>query len=187
MNQHIQGFRLSPQQRRAWSLASSDTTSGRAQATAVLEGALDVARLEEAIVAVVERNEILRTSFHRLPGMQFPLQVIEASFRPTLTVLSADAGAPDAWTAPIAAGATPSLAVTLRPLAADRHELVISASVLCADAAGLERAIRAIADAYAGEGDEADDALQYAVVSDWLNETLESDDAEAGKRFWQGQ
>jgi amino acid adenylation domain-containing protein len=194
MKQHIQGYRLSPQQRRAWSLANSDGTSGRATATAIIEGTLDVARLDRALAAVVERNEILRTSFHRLPGMQFPLQVIEPSFRPTLTVLAA--GAEPEPDAPVTAGATPPLVATLRPIGADQHELVLSAPTLCADAAGLERALCAIAGAYAGDGDagadadadaDAEDVLQYAVVSDWLNETVESDDAEAGKRFWHSQ
>ncbi|HEX4421468.1 MAG TPA: amino acid adenylation domain-containing protein [Kofleriaceae bacterium] len=188
MNKDIQGFRLSPQQRRAWSLASSDASSnamsGRATATAIIDGALDVARLDQAIATVVARHEILRTAFHRLPGMQFPLQVIADAYRPMLVTMAV--GDADAWSAGMVAGEAPSFTASVRMIGAHKHELVVSASTLAADAAGLERAIAAVIEVYAGATGD-DEVLQYAVVSDWLNETIESEDSEAGVRFWHGQ
>ena len=69
----IQGYRLSPQQRRLWLLRLFD----RAAVCAVrLGGELEVEALRQAIRQVVSQQEILRTSFKLLPGMTIPVQVI---------------------------------------------------------------------------------------------------------------
>jgi hypothetical protein len=68
---------------------------------------------------------------------------------------------------------------------------VLSLPALCSDEAGLELLVRELAAAYAEPpgtpaGVGADERLQYAVVSDWLNELLESEDSEPGRRLWRG-
>src|ERR1041385_2688381 len=72
----IEGYRLSPQQKRLWLL-------GQPQRSAVcavrIDGELNVAQLRQAIKQVVERFEILRTTFKLLPGMTIPVQVISES------------------------------------------------------------------------------------------------------------
>ena len=47
--------------------------------------------LEEALSRVLDRHEILRTVFDRLPGERFPLQIIEEEVHPEL-VFSAKTG-----------------------------------------------------------------------------------------------
>ena len=68
-------FRLSPQQELAWS-AQPDGPVGGAQMALQLTGELDGERLRAALDHVVERHEILRTTFRRRPGMKTPLQVV---------------------------------------------------------------------------------------------------------------
>ena len=83
----IEGLRLSPQQRRVWSLERQDVDSPyRIQCAVRIDGGLDVERLEAAIEEVVRRQEILRTTFRSLPGMTIPLQVIDGDNCPRLMV-----------------------------------------------------------------------------------------------------
>src|SRR5215469_14653025 len=75
----IQGFRLSPQQRRIWRLqCEQQIVPYRVQIAVLLEGPLDSIALERALQQVVSRQEILRTTFHSWLGMSMPLQVIES-------------------------------------------------------------------------------------------------------------
>src|SRR5262245_20887483 len=76
--QVIEGYRLSPQQKRLWLLHES---SDRAPliCTLLIEGELDAPRLTAALGRLVARHEVLRTGFERLPGMDYPVQVIGAA------------------------------------------------------------------------------------------------------------
>src|SRR6185369_17947958 len=75
--QAITGFRLSPQQERVWALQqSTGTLPFHARCASLIEGPLDKATLEAALLNVIERQEILHTTFHKVEGMIFPLQVI---------------------------------------------------------------------------------------------------------------
>jgi hypothetical protein len=70
------GFRLSPQQAHLWAqLVPSPDTPYRAQCVVELQGPLDKPRLERAAREVVSRNEILRTTYRRLPGTGAAVQV----------------------------------------------------------------------------------------------------------------
>ncbi|TMC13986.1 MAG: hypothetical protein E6J34_24140 [Chloroflexi bacterium] len=73
----VESFRLSPQQQHICALLRAEgTLPYRIHYAVRLEGFLDVARLHRALQRLVERNEILRTSFPRLPGLTLPVQVI---------------------------------------------------------------------------------------------------------------
>src|SRR5205809_13609 len=74
------GFPLSPQQKQLWSW-QDDGQVATVQVALLLEGTLNVPRLKSALQKIVERHEILRTSFQRSPGMKFPFQVVNASAR----------------------------------------------------------------------------------------------------------
>jgi len=193
MSEPLQTYRLSPQQRRAWLLGGGD--GERAAAAVLLEGRLDLDRLAGALQAAVARHEILRTTFRRRPGSRLPLQVVGPAFAPVLTLRRRMAGAAAPVVAEVieqvrlGAAAGAPLKAAVHGLGPDRHLLVLSLPALCADEAGLEIFVRELAAAYAepaGSAD-ADERLQYAVVSDWLNELLESEDSEVGRQFWRGQ
>ena len=72
------GFQLSPQQRHFCGL-HNDAANAADHLAVRLEGPLDVAPLKQALKRVVERHEILRTTFQRSSGMKFPFQVVNAN------------------------------------------------------------------------------------------------------------
>lgn len=198
MSEPLQTYRLSPQQRRAWRLAGGD--GDRAAAAVLLDGRLDLDRLAGALQAVVARHEILRTTFRRRPGSRVPDQVVGPAFAPTLTLrrrlasTAAPVIAEALEQARVGAAAGAPLTAAGYGLGPDRHLLVLSLPALCSDEAGLELLVRELAAAYAeppgtpaGADADADERLQYPVVADWLNELLESEDSEAGRRFWRGE
>ena len=75
----VEGFRLSPQQRRLWKL-QQDIAGGPAafnsQLVLLVEGAVRPGELREAIERVCARHEALRMVFRRLPGVAMPVQVV---------------------------------------------------------------------------------------------------------------
>src|SRR4051794_8692594 len=74
----VQGYRLSPQQKRLWSLQHTHRGAFWSRCAVRIAGRVDVERLENAIYRVVEGHEILRTTFTVLPGMSVPVQVVHA-------------------------------------------------------------------------------------------------------------
>src|SRR5687767_12933132 len=77
----VEGFQLSEQQKCLW-LQKGDGSPFLSQCALRLDGELNVETLRAALRMLVSQNEILRTSFHSLIGMDVPLQVIaeEAPF-----------------------------------------------------------------------------------------------------------
>src|SRR5205823_4907873 len=71
----IEGYELSPQQRRLWRLQQG-STDFVAQCVVAIEGDIMMGLLREALNKLTERHEILRTTFDCLPGMDDPIQVI---------------------------------------------------------------------------------------------------------------
>jgi amino acid adenylation domain-containing protein/FkbM family methyltransferase len=81
----------------------------------------------------------------------------------------------------------PLLQLSLARLSPSHHELLISLPTLCSDLAGLHNLVREIGRTYAAclNGQSLSDVpLQYADLSEWLNELLESEEWEAGRRYW---
>ena len=76
--QTLEGFRLSPQQKHLWSL-QQDSLAYRAYCAIRIEGNLNVQALKLAFNQIVNRQENLRTTFHRQPGIKIPIQVIVES------------------------------------------------------------------------------------------------------------
>jgi hypothetical protein len=82
----LEGFRLSPQQKRLWQLQQASSSQHyRASCAVLIEGNLNTTALESALKNVVNRYEILRTNFRVLPGMMIPLQVITSNNTLTVT------------------------------------------------------------------------------------------------------
>jgi amino acid adenylation domain-containing protein len=196
----VQGFRLSPQQRRLCRLAGGIPAAPyRAQGIVSIDGNLDPGALAAALAAVVERHEILRTRLCRLDLLVEPVQVIgppEAPLLPRPPDWSgvaaeqaaarlealAEVGDPN----PFDAGDLP-LEASLVQLGATRHLLRLRLPAFCLDAAGLELLTAEIARTYAAlrEGrPPAAEPLQYADLAEWQNELLESESMEEARAFW---
>jgi len=78
MQVQLEYFRLSRQQERLW-LLQRDSSAFRSQCALLIEGDLKEEVLREALRRVIERHEILRTAFHRRPGLELPLQIMVES------------------------------------------------------------------------------------------------------------
>jgi len=166
----LNGFRLSPQQRRVWRLLQ---TGARLRSRLVLRfaGPLDVPALQSVLASVAERYEVLRTSFPRLAGMTLPVQVVA---EPEETPVQLD----------------------LLSLALEDHRLTLSLSPLCCDGASLAHLAAEVAGLYAlrtgAAGPAADlpdaaEIFQYADAAQWQNDALEGEEAGPGLDYWRGR
>lgn len=200
------GFRLSPQQRRLWSLQQANQKMPRrAHVVVLIEGPLDALALKRAVREVVERNEILRTRFYRLDGLEFPVQIINDDGMPAIHSLPLDDLQPNdvehaCETLLRRAGGEetndedePALRVAVASLSSSKHLLHADLRSLATDSEGLNALVHEIARCYetlagaAGEADGDGDAngdgeaevMQYADLSESFNQLVESGDAAA--------
>ena len=193
-----EGFCLSPQQKRLW-LLQQHAADYKAQCAVLLEGSLEVERLERALRKIVKRHEILRTAFDRLPGMRIPFQVVAEDAMPALEQVyltgldDSEQGVKieelfrdERRLASELNGSSP-LRLTLLKLQADRHILFISLPSLCADSRALRNLVSEMSILYdAGFRGDAlpDEPLQYADFSEWENRRIEPEEEDEGKTFW---
>lgn len=195
-----EGFMLSPQQRSLWLDQHRQGHEYHALGAVLIAGDLQSELLQSAVQAVVDRHEILRTTFQQHPGMPFPFQVVQ------------NEGAPPAWeergfadlgaeeqraaieeilSAEFARGFDvregPLMRAALLRLAARRHVLILNISPLCADAVTLDNIFAQIGAAYAslvGDGEPAAEYIQYADFALWQHELTQGEEAEAGLAYW---
>ncbi|MGC5310408.1 amino acid adenylation domain-containing protein [Micromonospora zamorensis] len=147
----MNGYRLSPVQRLAWS-AKQDLVRARVR----LDRPLDRARLQSAVDAVVARHEALRLTLVHHPGLRVPMQDVDDDRSVTV-------------------GAQGEMSVTLTDDA-----LELTATPLIADPASLRLVLADLARAYAGEALPQDpEALQFLDVAEWQLEEREQAPASA--------
>ena len=193
-----EGFPLSVQQRRIW--AARPEAAHRLRAL-LLEGQLDVGALREALGAVVERHEILRTTFRPTPGLRLPLQVISEAATPDLHVVE-DHGDASRATGEVLEAATSRLWAERRfdpaadqplrawllPLSPGAHGLVLAVPALCADERSLDLIVEELAAGYAaarhGERAQRPDPVQYADFAGWQESLPAEEDAAEAREFW---
>jgi amino acid adenylation domain-containing protein len=198
----MEGFRLSPQQKRLWSQHTGQNWPYRAQALIVIEGHLDPEVLSAAIQDVIERHEILRTTFHHLPGLTFPVQVIGNNSIPSVPDHNLSGLDPreqdtkieallqEARNRPFDLERGPLVHMALLTVSPEKHLLLVVLSALCADTVGLHNLMREIGHTYAARlrhEERADDVMQYADIAEWQNELLEGEAGEVGRAFWRQQ
>jgi len=199
----IQGYHLSPQQEHLWLLQQNDSILPyRAQCDVAIAGTLDRKRLSTAIEQVAQRHDILRTTFHCLPGMALPLQV--PTDRNLLSICEYDLSGLNAQgqAAKIEAlwqTAEPGFDVEQGPiwhlslltLSSSQYRLLIRLPALYADGTTLKNLVNEISQTYAAafypKERLTEEPLQYILASEWQNELLETEEAETGKEYWSKQ
>ncbi len=201
MVSQIQGFRLSPQQSHLWKL-QRESHAYHAQCATLIEGNLNRAALKEALQKVINRQEILRTTFHRRPGIKIPIQVVGPGTRhdlPFTNLNDLSESRQQAWVeqqlkeqrnVPFDYANGPVLRLELVAISKHRHLLLMNLPSLCADFPSLKILVREISRCYecALTGEELpDEAVQYADLSEWQNELFESEDGAAGIAYWRRQ
>ncbi len=192
------GFRLSPQQQHVWwAQLGEHSAAFVVQARIDVTGPLDRARLAAALAAVVERHEILRTAFPRLPGLGIPVQAIAGAGaidwrESSLTGLPAalrqaalDRLCDDVRELPFDLAQGPLVRAILIVLGGERHALLVTQPPLAADGPSLDLLAADTAAAYHGR--LAGEALQYADLAEILHEWQGSPAEEAGPAFWRDQ
>ncbi|HEX6861231.1 MAG TPA: condensation domain-containing protein, partial [Thermoanaerobaculia bacterium] len=198
MTSSVEGFALSPQQERLWQLQEGGMEGSYGAFCAVrIAGDLDPERLRQALGRVVQRHEILRTGFQRIPGLSVPLQVIGGPLLPPLGRHDLTR-CPDAEREERIDGLLremarlpeegPQLRAALVDLP-DGPRLLLGLPALCADTAGMESLAREVERAYdtlPQAAHSAEETLQYADLSGWLNDLLESQDPRA-RKYWQSR
>lgn len=154
----VEGFRLSPQQRRLWRLQQDISSEFNSQLVLLIEGELGVEVLGAAIERVCARHEALRTVFRRLPGVVMPVQVV--ANEDSLSWQVSDSGD------------SKLLSITIPTLCADRRTLNNFASELWRELI---------------EKPPAEEPLQYIQFSEWQNSLAEEEDAEKAREYWARQ
>ena len=197
----IQGFRLSPQQRRLWQAQQSvDSEAFRVCSMAKIEGPLDREIFEQSVRRVIGQHEILRTTFRLLPGMTIPVQVVADDARPSIAEHDLTASSTEDQRARIEQlflaaarrqidfARLPLLRLELVKLSINWHVLIVTAPALCADGPSLQELVQQIADAYAairqGQESAAGETVQYADFAEWQNQLLESEDSAPARQYW---
>lgn len=180
----IEGFHLSPQQKRIWRM-QQEWPAFKAQAAVSIDGPLDVELLTAALEELTARHEILRTGFCSLPGMELPLQIIGDSAPVSLKQIDLSKAADPA--AEIVEQFHEQLAqpfdyeqvgltrFTLLRVSPERHVLLIALPALCADSFSLQLLTRQLVSAYEST-DWPSEPLPYVEFSEWQNALLESDE-----------
>jgi amino acid adenylation domain-containing protein/thioester reductase-like protein len=195
----INGFRLSPQQKRVWHL-QKDSLVYRAQAVLSIEGNLKSDVLKLALEQVINRHEILRTSFIKPPGIKTPIQKINAqgllfwqeidlSDRATQEQLNqVESLYQQERLNPWDFEQDSLLRSLLIKLSASKHILLLNLPTICADSYSIKNLVKEISQYYSTclQGIETNEEIvQYLQFSEWQNELLEDTDAEVGKQYWQ--
>ncbi|QSQ26197.1 amino acid adenylation domain-containing protein [Pyxidicoccus parkwayensis] len=191
-----QGFRCSPQQRRLF--VDGRGAAACVQGVVTLQGTLREDALRGALEDVVARHDILRMTFHRVPGMAWPVQsVAEEARLAWRTVPVASHGseakqledvAREERAREIPPSEGPVLRAALVARGGARHSLVLTLPAPCADRRTLELLMRETGRAYEARVTRllADDAevLSYLQYADLQNELEEQQDEDPRKDFW---
>ncbi|MBE9034046.1 non-ribosomal peptide synthetase [aff. Roholtiella sp. LEGE 12411] len=199
----IEGFQISPQQKRLWLLQQETNHQPyRVQCAVLVEGNIEYTILEKAIHNVWAKYEILRTSFPTLAEMAVPLQVIgeEASIKfnyydwhdldteiqqINIEVLFQDY---NKLCFDLKEGFTTQIDVIKK--SENQSLLLIAISTICADRISLHHLLHDISvtyDNYLQENELEDTPLQYADIAAWQNELLIGEEAERAKEYWLNQ
>ncbi|MEG3918368.1 amino acid adenylation domain-containing protein [Microcoleus sp. T3_A4] len=199
-NETIEGFRLSPQQRHLWRLQQNNPKQiYRVRGGILISGNLDKKILKKALQNVVNRHEILRTSFHCLSGMTLPLQAIASIGEVPISEHNLSGLSPEEQESKIEAlfqqlnllafdfERGPLWHISLVTLAQDKHLLLGNFSALIADSVTLKNFTRELSlsySAYTCQEEAAYEPMQYADIAEWQNELLESEETASGKEYW---
>jgi amino acid adenylation domain-containing protein len=192
MLEQLQGFQLSPQQKRLW-LTQQDSSVYRSQCAILIEGSLRVNILREALQQVINRYEILRTNFYHSKGLRVPIQTI--CDRSTLFLQESTARTENLIERLFINARQHSfnlekdflLQTILVSLSHEKFLLFLDIPALIADTTTLNNLVSEIGRCYAAclQGEEiSDEPLQYADLAQWQNELLESKEAKEAQKYW---
>jgi len=196
----IEGYRLSPQQKRLWNLHEQGSTISNCLVIR-LKGPVCLETLQLAITTLTGDHEIFRSTLQKFEELVFPLQVVREGDLLTLSVF--DLGEMDEelkWSeitklindvkeTTFNHEGGPLLRAVLARLDEEESLLVMTASAFCSDSWTLKSLVEKLANHYSAalKGAEVDDeVLEYGQYAEWQNELL-SEMEEEEKSYWTNQ
>jgi len=203
MQETLEGYQLSPQQKYLWQLQQIDNPQTyRIQLAVMIQGNLNRKILKVAVEQVVNRHEILCTNFKTLPGLTIPLQIIgegniswhseldlsQLSLQAQQTKIDETFQQLKDLTFNFEQGSLLHISQLL--LSANEQLMLICLPALCADVTSLDNLVDEISRSYTAclQSEEiVEEPLQYVDISEWQNELLTAADGEIGKTYWQQQ
>ncbi len=158
-----------------------------------IEGSLDVAALQRAFAQLIERHEILRTSFRQVPGSDQWTQVISTEHSFALEVRDlrdvsegAQEESLDALAVKLEAGFDLLSPCSLRAALARMEErvyvLLLTQPAVANDHLGLRNLITELCATLRGAGDQ--EPMQFADIALFLTEAGEADDSQTLRALW---
>lgn len=198
----IKFFRLSTQQKHLWLLQQGESRLPyRTQGAVFIEGILDIETLEVVLHTVIERHEILRTTFKSSPDEIIPFQAITDSKLSLIYQQDLSTLTPSEQEIKIAAiwqkmsqlrfdfAQAPNLEVLLIILSPQKHLLLLSLPSLFADRVTLKNLVQEITYYYGGFQKDIlqQEPMQYADYSEWQHELLVAEDTKIGRNYWKKQ
>ena len=204
----IEGFELSPQQKRLWQLQQSGSNLPyRSRCTVKLGGRIEPSILKNAIAKVISDHEILRTTFNSVSGMTLPLQVISADTSFNFSQYDYRGIGSETQLSKIEflweeydrlscdLSQNSLFHCALLALAESESLLLLDLPALYVDRQGLNNLVRAISKSYHGyirgvaDREIEAEILQYADISEWQNQLLNDEEQELilAKGYWRKQ
>ncbi|NEP72550.1 MAG: amino acid adenylation domain-containing protein [Okeania sp. SIO2G4] len=197
----IAGFRLSPQQKYLWRLQENNLNY-LAKCTIKIQGKVKVSILKSALEKILNRHDNFRTTFQSRPGIKMPIQVILEDSNISWTHLNLSNLKSEKQTEQIGEilqnqnglmaqlDQQPIFPTVFLTLSEEEHLLLVSLPALIADSFTLNNLVKEISESYdlcLQESDFDEEAVQYLQFSEWQNELLEEEDAEAEIAYWQNK
>lgn len=201
----LEGVRLSPQQKHLWRLQQENNNKQpyRSQCAVLIEGNLNLTILKQVLQDIVNRQEILRTNFKCLSGMDIPVQVITDSsilwqdecnlsnYTSSEQEIEIERNFAQMLQLPLNFEQNSIVYASLLTLSPQKYILIISLPALCADSPTLRNLVREISNYYElclnCEELSHDESIQYADIAEWQNELLEAEDTKIGREYWRKQ
>lgn len=191
------GFSLSPQQRRVLFLdAGLVTFPFIAQLNLMIEGTLDLHKLEAALALTAAKHEILRTQFVSHPELKTRLQVIlpepQVSIECRSAVVLEQVSDTDLAFPPELLSLVSGHVLHCRFLRISPEKGILSLTIAaaCSDATSLKKIASDLVMFYAAGASLSqrnEDVLQYADVAEHFNSLLRSEIGPIGAQFWQAR
>ncbi|NEU75587.1 non-ribosomal peptide synthetase [Hassallia byssoidea VB512170] len=198
LDEVIEGYKLSPQQKRLWSL-QQNSRAYQSRLAILIQGTLNIELLKESLQKLIKRHEILRTTFYKLPEIQHPIQVISCTNNISWQEIDLTS-----WINEKQEGRIEEifeeeeqhcfdfekgllLRCTLLNLSTQKHILLIALPSLCADAQTLENLVKEISCLYATYPADLEEPIQYIQFSELQNELIESANTELERGYWRNK
>src|SRR5437763_10418018 len=187
----VNGYPLSSHQRRLW--LRPDHPALCSQIVVLVEGRCESNLTRAAMRRIVDRHEVLRTTFHDVPSMKMPLQVpggvrefsweeFHIDGEKALDGLCAQERKRE-----FELEHGPVLRVLFVPVRENSFYLVFTVSALCGDPGTLQNLVRELADEYGASEPQDSEVVQYVQFSEWHHSLLQEEDAPEGCEYWREQ